>query len=81
MSCGRIAPKHEFFRVVRVCSSQELQLNQGMGRSAYLCPQESCLQTAQKKNRLSRSLKTQVPQDFYQLLWHALCVLDSTSCS
>jgi uncharacterized protein len=38
------------------------------GRSAYLCPTDSCLQAAQKKNRLSKSLKAPVNNDIYQQL-------------
>lgn len=74
LSCRKVAPKGEFWRVVRVSSSQAIpvsqtvQLDEGMGRSAYLCPQESCLQMAQKKNRLGRSLKTSIPPVIYDLL-------------
>ena len=49
ISCRRVALKQEFWRIVRVYPSGELQLDQGMGRSAYLCPQASCLQAAKKK--------------------------------
>jgi predicted RNA-binding protein YlxR (DUF448 family) len=72
ISCRRVALKHEFWRFVRVYPSGELQLDQGMGRSAYLCPQASCLQTAQKKNLLRRSLQTSVPEAIYQALWQRL---------
>jgi uncharacterized protein len=43
-----------------------------MGRSSYLCPTSECLQTAQKKNRLGRALKTSVPPEIYQTLWQRL---------
>ncbi|QNI68680.1 hypothetical protein SynBMKMC1_02627 [Synechococcus sp. BMK-MC-1] len=32
-----------------------------MGRSAYLCPQESCLEEAQRRKRLQKALRCQVP--------------------
>ncbi|MEP0868356.1 YlxR family protein [Trichocoleus desertorum AS-A10] len=67
-SCRKLAPKEDFWRIVRVHSSQTVQLDQGMGRSAYLCPEVSCLQAAQKKNRLGRSLKASVPPILYQAL-------------
>jgi uncharacterized protein len=38
------------------------------GRSVYLCPTLECLQVAQKKNRLGRSLKVAVSVDIYQAL-------------
>lgn len=72
LSCRKVDHKSAFWRVVRVFPSQRVQLDQGMGRSVYLCPQESCLQTAQKKDRLGRSLKTTVPDAVYQTLWQRL---------
>jgi predicted RNA-binding protein YlxR (DUF448 family) len=72
LSCRQVAPKQSFWRVVRVYPSQQVQLDIGMGRSAYLCPQESCLVAAQKKNRLGRSLRAVIPEDFYQTLHERL---------
>ena len=68
LSCGRVAPKETFWRIVRVYPSQKVQLDRGMGRSAYICPQASCLQTARHKNKLGRSLKAPVPEQIYQTL-------------
>jgi hypothetical protein len=72
ISCRKVAPKSEFWRIVRVHPSRALQIDQGMGRSAYLCPQAGCLKVAQKKNRLGRVLKVAVPDEVYQALWHRL---------
>ncbi|MDJ0508716.1 MAG: YlxR family protein [Crocosphaera sp.] len=72
ISCRCVAPKEAFWRIVRVSSSRKVQLDQGMGRSAYLCPQESCLLIASKKNRLGRSLKVSVPDSIYKQLWQRL---------
>ncbi len=72
VSCGRIAPKEAFWRIVRVYPSRQVQLDQGMGRSAYLCPQESCLTQASQKNRLGRRLKAPIPDTIYQQLWERL---------
>ncbi|PSB20742.1 DUF448 domain-containing protein [filamentous cyanobacterium CCP2] len=74
VSCRKIAPKDSFWRVVRVYPSGTVQLDQGMGRSAYLCPNADCLQMAQKKNRLGRSLKCHVPPNIYEALWQRLPV-------
>jgi uncharacterized protein len=68
VSCRRIADHTEFWRVVVVGSAKTVQLDVGMGRSAYLCPQKDCLAAAQKKNRLGRALKTNVAQEIYQQL-------------
>ena len=72
LSCGKIAPKTSFWRIVRVYPSSKVQLDWGMGRSAYLCPQASCLRIARQKNRLGRSLKTSVSEEIYYILWDRL---------
>ncbi|MBW4692942.1 MAG: YlxR family protein [Lyngbya sp. HA4199-MV5] len=77
VSCRKVAPKAEFWRIVRVQSAQRhspptVQLDQGMGRSAYLCPQANCLQLAQKKDRLGRALKAPVADQLYKTLWQRL---------
>ncbi|MFP4008127.1 MAG: YlxR family protein [Spirulinaceae cyanobacterium] len=68
VSCRHIAPKQDFWRIVRVHPSRQVQLDQGIGRSAYLCPRNNCLEVAQKKNRLGRSLKAKVAPEVYQQL-------------
>ncbi len=72
ISCYKIAPKESFWRVVRVYGSHQIQLDCGMGRSAYLCPQADCLQKARAKNRLGRVLKANVPEQIYQQLQERL---------
>ncbi|MBV9387306.1 MAG: YlxR family protein [Chroococcidiopsidaceae cyanobacterium CP_BM_ER_R8_30] len=72
ISCRKVALKQDFWQIVRAYPSGQVQLDQGAGRSAYLCPQKSCLQAAQKKNRLGRSLHTAVPEAVYQSLWQRL---------
>lgn len=77
ISCRKVAPKSSFWRIVRqtggdVPSEQTVQLDKGMGRSAYLCPQRDCLEAAQKKNRLARALKANVPPEVYQDLYQTL---------
>jgi hypothetical protein len=32
-----------------------------MGRSAYLCPKEECLEDARRRKRLQKALRCQVP--------------------
>ncbi|TAF21607.1 MAG: YlxR family protein, partial [Nostocales cyanobacterium] len=66
LSCRRVGLKQEFWRIVRVFPSRKVQLDQGIGRSAYICPKSSCLQAAQKKDRLGRSLRESVPETLYQ---------------
>ncbi len=72
ISCRKVGLKNEFWRIVRVFESRQVQLDEGMGRSAYICPKASCLSAAQKKNRLGRSLHASVPETLYQTLWQRL---------
>ena len=84
VSCQCIAIRDTFWRVVRVPIAltdqrnnegeskhevqNQVQLDHGMGRSAYLCQKLECLQIAQKKNRLGRSLRTQIPPEIFDIL-------------
>jgi uncharacterized protein len=72
VSCRKVAAKSEFWRVVRSHPSNQVAIDSGeirlQGRSVYLCPTLECLQVAQKKNRLGRSLKVAVSVDIYQAL-------------
>ncbi|MBE9224679.1 YlxR family protein [Phormidium sp. LEGE 05292] len=72
ISCRKVDLKSNFWRIVRVYPSRQVQLDEGMGRSAYLCPQATCLETAQKKNRLGKTLRATVPPELYQALWQRL---------
>ena len=72
VSCRRVADRAEFWRVVALYPSQQIQLDVGMGRSVYLCTQLDCLNAAQKKNRLGRALKATVTAEIYQQLWSRL---------
>ncbi|MBD1923613.1 YlxR family protein [Microcoleus sp. FACHB-831] len=80
VSCRKVAPKQSFWRIVRVYPSRQLQLDQGMGRSAYLCPQANCLGAARKKNRLGNTLKAPVPEELYQSLWQRLAEKQDGGC-
>ncbi len=70
VGCRRVADRQEFWRVVRVNGSA--QLDEGLGRSAYLCPDPNCLAAARKKNTLARALKATVTEDIYKSLHQRL---------
>jgi hypothetical protein len=78
LSCRQIAHKDSFWRIVRVYPSGQVQLDWGMGRSAYVCPQAICLQKAFHKNRLGRALKASVPDEIYQSLQQRLGKINQT---
>lgn len=73
VSCRTVAHKDAFWRIVRAYPTGEVQLDEGMGRSAYLCPNAVCLKAAQKK-RLGRSLKAVVPDTIYAQLWDRIAL-------
>lgn len=73
--CRKVSHKSEFWRIVRVYPSRQVQLDKGMGRSAYLCPQATCLAAAQKKNRLGRILQASVPEQLYETLEQRLAAI------
>lgn len=68
VSCRKVLHRDQLWRVVRTFDNQQVQLDVGMGRSAYLCPNAHCLQTAQKKNRLSRMLRSPIPPKIFDTL-------------
>lgn len=72
ISCRTLGPKSDFWRIVRSADSGEILIDQGMGRSAYLCPVKACLDLAQKKRRLSRSLRVAIAPEIYQTLMERL---------
>lgn len=72
-----MAHRDQLWRIVRTYPDRHVQLDTGMGRSAYLCPQESCLRAAQRKNRLGRILNVQIPSDIYKVLQSRLAPLEA----
>jgi uncharacterized protein len=72
VSCRKVALRSEFWRVIRCHPSKQITIDLGdkfiQGRSVYLCPNAECLQLAQKKNRLGKSLKAAVGDAIYQQL-------------
>lgn len=69
LSCRRKDDREVFWRIVRVSPTGQIQLDKGMGRSAYLCPTTACLKQAQRKDRLAKVLKAKVLPELYVILW------------
>jgi hypothetical protein len=70
ISCRKVAHKSNFIRVVRTFPTGKIELNEGMGRSAYLCPTPDCLTQAQKKKQIQRALRVNiVDMQLYKALW------------
>jgi uncharacterized protein len=66
--CRQTADRSTLLRIVRTHPDRRVEIDRGesllQGRSAYICPTADCLLQAQKKNRLSRALKTAVTAEF-----------------
>ena len=67
-ACRRLADRRLLWRVIRPAGGGTLLLDAGMGRSAYLCPSEECLQDARRRRRLQRSLRCPVDEAVYRQL-------------
>ena len=68
--CRTHRPKNELVRVVRSPEGEvSLDLTgRKNGRGAYVCPNCSCLQKAQKQRALERALQSPVSEELFQLL-------------
>ncbi len=68
VGCRQLFPRSQLWRLVRQYGTHQVLLNQGMGRSAYLCRRLDCLQAARRRQQLSKALKAPVPDSLWQLL-------------
>ena len=60
VACRQLLDRSHLWRVIRDHKDGVL-LDAGMGRSAYLCPTEICLDDARRRKRLQKALRCQVP--------------------
>ena len=60
VACRQLQDRRYLWRVIRDHKDGVL-LDLGMGRSAYLCPKEECLEEARRRKRLQKALRCQVP--------------------
>ena len=56
VACRQLRDRTRLWRVIRLAGGG-VQLDQGMGRSAYLCPDPACLDEARRRRRLQRALR------------------------
>ena len=70
VACGRIRPKRELIRLVRIADGGVEVDSDGRkaGRGAYLCPVPECWQAGLKKGRLEYVLRTSLTEDNRQQL-------------
>ncbi len=66
VACGEIKDTTDLIKVTKQSSTGNVIINHDtkiFGRSAYLCYNISCIETAFKKNKLQKALRTALPED------------------
>jgi len=64
VACGKVRPKRELIRLVRISGGVEVDTGgKRAGRGAYLCPAPECWEIGLKKGRLEHTLRTALTQD------------------
>ncbi len=66
VACGEIKDTEDLIKVTKQSSTGDVIINHDtkiFGRSAYLCYNISCIETAFKKNKLQKALRTALPED------------------
>ncbi|MFS8892336.1 YlxR family protein [Synechococcus sp. R55.2] len=72
VGCRQLFPRSQLWRLVRQFDSHQVLLDEGMGRSAYVCRRLECLQAARRKQQINRALKAPVPDSLFQRLLDSL---------
>jgi predicted RNA-binding protein YlxR (DUF448 family) len=67
VACRTLADRRHLWRVIRLAGGG-FALDRGMGRSAYVCPSHHCLEDTQRRRRLQRALRCQVPNSILESL-------------
>lgn len=74
-SCREIKSKEDLIRITKDSKTNEIKLNYNNnihGRSAYICKNMECLETALKKKKIEHSLKCVLPENIKQELYTVL---------
>jgi len=59
VSCRQLLDRRQLWRVVRLAEGG-VALDAGMGRSAYVCPEHSCIEEARRRRKLQKALRCQI---------------------
>ncbi len=59
VSCKKVIDRNQLFKVTRDYKDGVI-VEGGIGRSAYVCPNETCLEEAWRRKRLQKALRCQV---------------------
>ena len=72
VACKKLIDRKKLIRVTRDYRDGAVVLDKGMGRSAYLCPNENCLEEAWRRKRLQKALRCQVELNIIEVLQNRL---------
>ncbi len=72
VACKKLIDRKRLLKVTRDYRDGVVVLDKGMGRSAYLCPKESCLEEAWRRKRLQKALRCQVELNVIEVLQNRL---------
>ena len=59
VTCRQLLDRQQLWRVIRLAEGG-VALDQGMGRSAYVCPNRDCFEEAKRRRKLQKALRCQV---------------------
>ena len=66
IGCNEIKDSNEMIKITKDYKTEELVINPNnyqIGRSVYVCKNESCVNTALKKNKLEKNIKKNITDD------------------
>ncbi len=67
VACRKLLDRQQLLRVIRDYRDGVV-IGKGIGRSAYLCPNEVCLEESWRRKRLQKALRCQVPSSVLEVL-------------
>ncbi len=67
VACRKLLNRQHLWKVTRD-HRDGVVLKDGMGRSAYLCPNEVCFEESLRRKRLQKALRCQVPNSVIEVL-------------
>ena len=67
IACRKLLDRQRLLKVTRD-HKDGVVLKDGMGRSAYICPNEACLEETLRRKRLNKALRCQVPKSVLEVL-------------
>ena len=67
VACKKLLDRKQLLKVTRDYQNGVV-LENGMGRSAYLCPNENCIEESWRRKRLQKALRCQVSISVIEVL-------------